>query len=54
MNRNEGCVCFNVHSQDFSIEKTFEVKEYGELHSISLCVNNVKVYYKEWNIDLLE
>ena len=45
---------FEVHGECFGIEKTFELKSYGEFHTMSIFVNNVKVYYKEWNLDLME
>jgi hypothetical protein len=45
-------ISFNIHSQRFELEKTCEVKLHHEVHSISLCLNNVKVFYKEWNIEL--
>ena len=45
---------FEVHGEQFSIVKTFELKYYGELHAVSFFVNNIKVYCKEWNVDLME
>ena len=45
---------FEVHGECVRVVKTFELKCYGEHHTISLFVNNTQVYYKEWNVDLME
>lgn len=52
MNKNKERIGFNIHGQRFEIEKTFKIVQYHEVHTLSLCINNVKVYFTEWNIDL--
>lgn len=43
---------FNIDSQEFSLLKTYQLFREHEKHSLSLCLNNVKIFYKEWNIEL--
>jgi len=43
-----------IDGQYFGIIKEMSITSTHEIHSLSLFLNNVIVYYKEWNIDLTE
>ena len=51
-NENKERIGFNIHGQRFEIEKTCRIVQHHEVHTLSLSINNVNVYFNEWNIDL--
>lgn len=51
-NKNKERIEFNIHSQRFEIEKTYKIVHHHEVHTLSLSINNVNVYFNEWNIEL--